>query len=100
MARKKRKKKGLSKKRTIFFSILSLCVIIVMAYIFSTYFIELYNKYTEKKELVDKISQLSEEEEKLKGEVEKLNDPEYIARYAREKYLYSKNGEFIIKIPE
>ena len=26
-------------------------------------------------------------------------DKEYIARYAREKYLYSKNGEFILRIP-
>ena len=25
---------------------------------------------------------------------------DYIARYAREKYLYSKDGEFILKIPE
>ena len=30
----------------------------------------------------------------------KLQDPDYIARYAREKYLYSKDGEFILKIPE
>ena len=27
-------------------------------------------------------------------------DKDYIARYAREKYYYSKDGEFIIKIPE
>ena len=33
-------------------------------------------------------------------DVDKLQDPDYIARYAREKYLYSKDGEFIIKIPE
>ena len=28
----------------------------------------------------------------------KLQDPEYVAKYAREKYLYSKDGELIIKI--
>ena len=33
-------------------------------------------------------------------DVDKLQDPDYIARDAREKYLYSKDGEFIIKIPE
>ena len=27
-----------------------------------------------------------------------LQDPNYIARFAREKYLYSKNGEIIIRI--
>lgn len=100
MKKKKRRKKVFSKKRTIFLAMFSFCIIIVMTYVFSTYFVEIYNIYQEKKELTVKINKLSEEEEKLKGEVEKLNDPEYIARYAREKYLYSKNGEFIIKIPE
>ena len=50
----------------------------------------------------DKISyknKLSEEEE-LKSEINKLQDPEYVARYAREKYLYSKDDEIIIKIEE
>ena len=36
----------------------------------------------------------------LKNEINKLQDPEYMARYAREKYLYSKNNEIIIKIEE
>ena len=36
----------------------------------------------------------------LKSEVAKLQDPDYVARYAREKYLYSKSGEIIIRIPE
>ncbi|NLC48199.1 MAG: septum formation initiator family protein, partial [Tenericutes bacterium] len=40
------------------------------------------------------------EEETLKSEINKLKDPEYMARYAREKYLYSKNDEIIIKIEE
>ena len=30
--------------------------------------------------------------------LEKLNDPDYIARYARETYLYSKDGEYIIRL--
>ena len=32
--------------------------------------------------------------------INKLQDPEYMARYAREKYLYSKKDEIIIKIEE
>ena len=27
-----------------------------------------------------------------------MQDPEYVARYAREKYMYTKNGEKILKI--
>ena len=34
----------------------------------------------------------------LTNDVEKLKNPEYAARYAREKYLYSKDGEKILKI--
>ena len=34
------------------------------------------------------------------GEVTKLHDDDYVARYAREKYMYSLPGEFIIKITE
>ena len=30
------------------------------------------------------------------GEVVKLQDPEYVAKYAREKYLFTKDGELII----
>ncbi len=40
------------------------------------------------------------EEENLKDEINKLQDPEYMAKYAREKYLYSKDDEIVIKIEE
>ena len=39
------------------------------------------------------MNNLKDEEETLSDDVEKLKNPEYAARYAREKYLYSKNGE-------
>ena len=39
-------------------------------------------------------------EETLSSDIIKLQDPDYIARFAREKYLYSRNGEIIIKIVE
>ena len=41
---------------------------------------------------------LKDEEITLSDDVEKLKNPEYAARYAREKYFYSKNGEKILKI--
>lgn len=94
----KRKNKS-SKKKTIFFTMLSLCLIVTITYVFSLNFLEIYQIYNEKKELTQKMAKLDDEEEKLSGEVERLQDPEYIARYAREKYLYSKDGEFIIKMP-
>ena len=61
---------------------------------------QIYNKMKEKKEFTNKITELKEKEEELKGTVTKLQDPDYVARYAREKYLYSKDGEIIIRIPD
>ena len=54
----------------------------------------------DKKNLEDKLSSLKDEEDVLNSDIKKLNDPEYVARYAREKYLYSKDGELIIRIPD
>ena len=49
--------------------------------------------------LTDEYNKLMQEEKQLKSDVNKLQDPEYVARYAREKYMYTKDGELIIKIP-
>ena len=48
----------------------------------------------------EKIVDLKTEEKILEIIVEKMQDPEYIPRYLREKYFYSKDGEYIIRIPE
>lgn len=52
----------------------------------------------ETEELNERYQTLLEEEASLNSEVIKLQDPEYVARYAREKYMYTKNGEKILKI--
>lgn len=55
-------------------------------------------KRLEKVRLIKKLEELKDEQKILSDDVEKLKNPEYAARYAREKYLYSKNGEKILKI--
>lgn len=54
----------------------------------------------EKEYLEEKIIALQEEEKSLEADIQKLSDPTYVARYAREKYLYSKEGELIIRIED
>lgn len=54
----------------------------------------------EKKSLNDKLISLKDEQEILNSDIKKLEDPDYVARYAREKYMYSKDGELIIRIPD
>ncbi len=50
--------------------------------------------------LNNKYNELLSEEEKLVSEVTRLQDDDYIARYAKEKYLYSGPGETIIRIDD
>ena len=47
--------------------------------------------------LEDSYKELLDNEEALKAEVQKLQNPEYVERYAKEKYLYTKDGELIIR---
>ena len=47
--------------------------------------------------LENSYEELLDTEEALKAEVEKLQDPEYVERYAKEKFLYTKDDEMIIR---
>ncbi len=60
---------------------------------------QIVDKYKEAEELEKRIATLTEQEEDLTNEINRLQDKDYLARYAREKYFYSKNGELIIRIP-
>ena len=60
--------------------------------------VEIYNNITEKKYLETQYNSLMDKEDELSDEVNKLQDPEYVAKYAREKYLYTKDGEIIIDV--
>lgn len=77
-----------------------LCFFIICLSLISSFnnISKIRNKKKEKEELTNKLQELKETEKTLSDDVEKLKNPEYAARYAREKYLYSKNGEKILKI--
>lgn len=60
--------------------------------------IKIVDKNEEKALLNAQLEDLQLKEKILTDDVEKLKNPEYAARYAREKYLYSKTGEKILKI--
>lgn len=98
MARKRRKTKK-SVKRLLFLGLASVAIIIGTTYTIGKYWVEIYGKYQEKKKLKNKLVALKEKEDELQVDADKLQDPDYIARYAREKYSYSKDGEIILRIP-
>lgn len=96
MAKKKNKK---TRCRLILLGLGSLVIIVGTTFSIGRYWVEILAKYQEKKQLEKKLTHLKEKEEVLKVDADKLQDPDYIARYAREKYLYSKDGEFILRLP-
>lgn len=49
-------------------------------------------------ELTLVLDNLKKEENNLKVEIIKLQDDDYLARYAREKYKYTKDNELVISI--
>lgn len=69
-------------------------------YKMSYYWPKIFSNYEEKANLDKKYEGLLRDEKSLTTDILKLKDPDYIARYAREKYMYSKDGEVIIKIVE
>ena len=99
MAKSKQSKK-LLKRRMLFLGLTSVIIIVAVSFTIGKYWVEIFAKYQEKKDLDEELVALQEKQKELELDAKKLQDSEYIARYAREKYLYSKDGEFIIKIPE
>lgn len=71
----------------LFFCITSIC----------SYAYNIYALKKEEKKLYEQLEALKVEEETLNDEIIKLKDHEYIAKYARENYLYTKSGEYVIK---
>ena len=94
----KKKKINNQKKRLMILG--PICFIILGTFIFNaTFYIhKIMVLERTKTELENQLVALQEKEEILNSDIQKLKDPEYIAKYARENYMYSKDGEYIIKI--
>ena len=82
---------------TLLFMIMIPLLVLFVSRMFS-YWSFIITNINEKKELETKYKEILEKEDLLKSEINKLQDKEYVARYAREKLLYSKDGEIIIKM--
>lgn len=89
-----------SKRRLTFFGTISLVAIVYFCFSLIYNIYTIYDLTQEKKNLEVFFVELQEEAETLKIDIEKLNDKNYLANYAREHYLYSKDGEYIIQIDD
>ena len=98
--RKRRKYTAKTKGRILIFLAFFGVVIATLCY---TLFLNLthINKLdTEKNKLKKEKLELKEKESASLADIKRLSDPLYIARYAREKYFYSKDGEIILRMDE
>lgn len=94
------KKAKKARRRFFFLGIGSIAIIVGTTLSIGKYWVDIFDKYQEKNELNKELENLREKEEQLKVDADRLQNPDYVARYAREKYLYSKDGEYILQIPE
>ena len=98
MAKKSSKKLRKKRvKRIILVTIFCFSINAYVLYSVGTILKDVHVMKNENKELNVKLGNLKEEEEVLKSEVKKLKDPVYVAKYAREKFLYSGDDEYIIR---
>ena len=79
-------------------------ILIILLFILPTYnlaqsFQTLQKRKQQYVQLQEQYQQTLEEKEYQKDIVEKLKDDEYAAKYARAKYSFSKDGEYIYTIP-
>ena len=96
---KKKISKGVKHRLSILFP-LTIFILIGCLGTIITYAYKIHSLKQQEASLRKELETLIEEEELLNDEIIKLKDPDYIAKYARENYFYTKKGEYVIKINE
>ena len=88
-------------KRRVLLGLLVISIMLSYLTVFIyNYWNQILTNEKEKIRLTEEYEALLKTEDELNSEITKMQDPEYIAKYAREKYGYSKNDEFIIKVED
>lgn len=94
----KRRVKKTTVRRLRVFGVLSLICILYFVFCLSYEIYDIHKLKIEERQLREEYKKLKKNEKDLKVQIEQLNDPEYLASYARKNYSYSKDGEYIIKL--
>jgi cell division protein DivIC len=100
MGKKKKRKASKSKIRVFIALIVFGSVTAALGYNCLNNILKIQAMNREKKHLEKELITLQEEKESLETDILKLEDPDYIAKYVREKYFYSKDGEVILRLDE
>ena len=101
MEKSKRVRKTSKYKIRIFFSLLIFSIVTIsLGYNLFSNIKDIKEMKDQKLLLNEEIKNLESEKEVLEMDILKLEDPDYIAKYVREKYFYSKDGELILRIDD
>ena len=95
-------KKRVKSKTKLRLRLLTLIIVLLIGVLITSVYKDLMQVIKNKSEialLTDKYNSLLHDEESLQSEITKLQDSDYVARYAREKWLYTLPDEIIIKLP-
>lgn len=93
----------MSKKKRRIGNIYGIVFIVISAFLIYTLIAKVQHIKTQEatyQKLVVQQKELEKEKAKLSKEVDSLNDSDYVVRYARSHYIFSKNGEEVIILPE
>lgn len=93
----------MAKKKRKMGNIYGIVFLIISVFLIYTLYAKVQHIKTEEatyQKLVVQKSELKKEKAKLAKEVDSLNDSDYVVRYARSHYIFSKNGEEVIILPE
>lgn len=99
MKKQKRKSKK-EKKRMFLINLIIIGLLSFLIYSVSGNYLKIRNNKKEIAKLNSNYEELLDEEKELSSEITKMQDPDYVARYAKEKYLYSSDGEMILRMDE
>ena len=86
------------KKRLLLITIIFLLLVGYFGYKVYDNFMKISINKNEIITLNNEYEDLLDQNKELTSEVAKMKDPEYVARYAKEKYLYSSDGEVILRV--
>lgn len=98
MSTTKRRISKASKRRLLTAGLFSIFLFLYFCFTVVTYTYKIVSLSNQESNLKIKLNQLKTNREELLVEIEKLQDPDYLARYAREAYYYTKDGEYVIKL--
>lgn len=93
----------MAKKKRKMGNIYGIVFLIISVFLIYTLYAKVQHIKTEEatyQKLVVQKNELKKEKSKLAKEVDSLNDSDYVVRYARSHYIFSKNGEEVIILPE